>query len=92
MSRGYTASIPMSDTVKVMISLPRDLLEKVDVAAEEASLSRSAFIRQALTLRMLHKPDLAKRRRALAALRREFADVKDVDVEAFVRAERDRRY
>lgn len=80
----------MSDTVKVMISLPKALLEKIDEAAESAGMSRSAFVRDAIRLRLVHRVDHDRRRRALAELRRSFAGA-DLDVQEFIRAERDRR-
>ena len=82
----------MDETVKVMISLPRTLLERIDAEAEKISLSRSAFIRQAVTVRLIRRPNLAKRRRALESLRRSFAEIEDWDIDEFIRAERDRRY
>jgi metal-responsive CopG/Arc/MetJ family transcriptional regulator len=72
-----------------MISLPDDLLERVDRAADDASMSRSAFIRDALLLRLTHRVDIERRRDAMDALRRSFARG-DWIAEDVVRTERDR--
>jgi len=75
---------------KVMISVPFDLLATVDRAADEAGISRSAFIREALRLRLVHNPDIEKRRRASSALRRSLGKTGDWNAEDVIRAERDR--
>ncbi|MDQ3782884.1 MAG: ribbon-helix-helix protein, CopG family [Actinomycetota bacterium] len=73
---------------KVMISLPEDLLATLDNAAARASQTRSAFIRDALRLR-LAGVDVQARRRAVGALRSQLAGL-TFDPEDAVRAERNR--
>lgn len=73
---------------KVMISLPDDLLATLDDAATRASQTRSAFIRDALRVR-LARADVEARRRAVRALQARLAGLA-FDPEAAVRAERER--
>ncbi len=40
----------MSDTKRIMISLPKNLLQEVDVLIENDNLNRSQFIREAMKL------------------------------------------
>lgn len=73
---------------KVMVSLPDELLATLDDAAAKASQTRSAFIRDALMVR-LARTDVEARRRAVAALHARLAGLA-FDPEAAVRAERER--
>lgn len=73
---------------KVMISLPDDLLATLDDAAAQVSQTRSAFIRDALRVR-LTGADVEARRRAVTALRARLAGLA-FNPEAAVRAERER--
>ena len=52
---------------KVMISVPDDLLERVDAAAEEAGETRSRFVRDALRARLATGGATIEGRRAAAA-------------------------
>ena len=76
-------------TVKVMISLPGDLLGTLDRAAEAAGASRSAYIRDAIRLRLTHHVDRDGRRRAVETLRERLAGG-TWTAEDVVRAERER--
>ncbi len=86
----------MARATKVMISLPEDLLERIDRAAGERDTSRSAFLQEAAR-HELGWPDagaidaaLERGRRALAATGSfEAADV--IRTERDVRDARDRR-
>lgn len=56
---------------RVMISLPREFLEEVDVLAEQEKRSRSEVIREGLRLLFQARPpDRERARRALATIRR----------------------
>jgi metal-responsive CopG/Arc/MetJ family transcriptional regulator len=52
---------------KVMISVPDDLLQQVDAAAEEAGETRSRFVRDALRARLAAGGATVEGRRAAAA-------------------------
>lgn len=82
---------PPDRTVKVLISLPEQLLARVDDDAEQRGLSRSAYVRDALRHRLVARPDLARRQHASDALRRAFRDVEmETSPEELIRTERDR--
>lgn len=77
---------------KVMISLPDDLLDAVDSAAEEAGETRSRYIRDALRAKLAAgHPSPVLRRQAVKRLQETFArhavDMSSVEI---VRAERAR--
>lgn len=84
---------------KVNISLPPDLVEKIDEAAEREGVSRSGFIREASAryIAELRSDRERKEReeeidRAIAAFRRIGAAIpKDFDYVEVIRAERERR-
>ena len=85
----------MAKAAKVMISLPSDLLERLDPVARERGMSRSAFV-QGLVRRELGWPDpvafdaaLERGRRALAAAGA-FESAELVRQEREARDERDR--
>ena len=73
---------------KVMISMPQDLLSRVDAAAAERSSSRSELIREALR-RYLSEASASDRREALLRLRRVLSGGTWI-AEDLVRAERER--
>jgi metal-responsive CopG/Arc/MetJ family transcriptional regulator len=77
--------------MKVMISLPDELLADVDAEATRRDQSRSALIRAALR-EHLARQALDERGAALQALRRAFAagDWGEQTAEQIIRAERDR--
>ncbi len=77
-------------TRKVMISLPDDLLERIDRAAAERHTSRSAFIQEA-TRRELGWPDPTAIEAALGRARAALAGAGQFESARLIRAERDRR-
>jgi len=77
-------------TKKVMISLPDDLLDRIDRAAAERHTSRSAFIQEAAR-RELGWPDSAAIDAALERARAALADTGRFESARLIRAERDRR-
>jgi hypothetical protein len=86
----------MARAAKVMISLPADLLERLDRVAGERGTSRSAFL-QEVVCRELGWPDpvafdaaLERGRRALAATGA-FESAEVIRAERDARDERDRR-
>lgn len=73
-----------------MISLPDDLLARIDRAAVERHTSRSAFIQEAAR-RELGWPDSAAIDAALERARAALADTGRFESARLIRAERDRR-
>jgi predicted transcriptional regulator len=75
---------------KVMISLPDDLLARIDHEARQRGTSRSALLQDAAR-RELGKPDPAKLDAALARSRARFAKTGRFEAAQLIRAERDSR-
>ena len=75
---------------KVMISLPDDVLARVDVEARRRGTSRSALLRDA-ALRELGRPDQGTVDAALARSRARFAHAGSFEAAALIRADRDAR-
>ena len=75
---------------KVMISLPDDVLARVDEEARRRGTSRSALLREA-ALRELGRPDQQALEAAVARSRARFAGVGGFDSAMLVRADRDAR-
>jgi hypothetical protein len=75
---------------KVMISLPDDVLARVDDEARRRGTSRSGLLREA-ALRELGRPDPAVVDAAVARSRSRFASAGGFDAAALIRAERDAR-
>jgi predicted transcriptional regulator len=80
----------MATTAKVMISLPVDLLERIDRAAGERQTSRSAFL-QTAARRELGWPDAAAIDAAVDRGRAALADAGRFDSARLIRAQRDDR-
>lgn len=74
----------------MMISLPDDVLERVDAEARRRGTSRSALLREA-ALRELGRPDRQVIDAAVARSRARFAGAGSFDAAAVVRADRDAR-
>jgi hypothetical protein len=77
-------------TKKVMISLPDDLLERIDRTAAERRTSRSAFIQEAAR-RELGWPDPAVIEAALGRARVALVGAGSFESAELIRAERDAR-
>jgi metal-responsive CopG/Arc/MetJ family transcriptional regulator len=75
---------------KVMISLPDDVLDRVDAEARRRGTTRSALLRDA-ALRELGRPDSARSDAAVVRSRARFAAAGRFDSAALVRADRDSR-
>ena len=75
---------------KVMVSLPDDVLARIDDEAERRGTTRSALLREA-ALRELGRPNRARLEAAVARSRSRFAAAGGFDAEALIRAERDAR-
>jgi Arc/MetJ-type ribon-helix-helix transcriptional regulator len=80
----------MATVKKVMISLPNELLERIDRAAAERRTSRSAFLREAAR-RELGWPDPVAIDAALERARAALADAGRFESAELIRAERDAR-
>lgn len=78
----------MISMAKVMISLPDDLLERLDREAARQSTTRSGLLQTILRERLV-RPNLAARRRAVDALRKSLRGG-DWNAEDLIRAERER--
>jgi predicted transcriptional regulator len=88
MASSYTRA--MAKAAKVMISLPPDLLERLDRAARERGTSRSAFL-QGVVRRELGWPDPAAFDAALDRGRRALAAAGAFESAELIREERDAR-
>ena len=55
--------------VKINVSMPEDILEKLDEAAREANSSRSAFLSQAIKIFLEEKAEERKRQQRLEAVK-----------------------
>ncbi len=75
---------------KVMVSLPDDVLARIDDEAERRGTTRSALLREA-ALRELGRPDPVTLEAAIVRSRSRFATVGRFDAATLVRAERDAR-
>jgi len=80
----------MTKATKVMISLPDDLLERIDRAAGERQTSRSAFLQEAAR-HELGWPDAGAIEAALERGRAVLAGVGAFEATELIRAERDAR-
>jgi len=80
----------MAKATKVMISLPEDLLERIDRAAGERQTSRSAFLQNAAR-RELGWPDAGAIDAALQRGRAALAQGGSFEAADLIRAERDAR-
>src|SRR5687767_6655102 len=84
----YTAHV--AKATKVMVSMPDDLLERIDRAAAERRTSRSAFLQEAAR-RELGWPDPAAVEAALERGRAALADAGRFESAKLIRRERDAR-
>ena len=73
-----------------MVSLPDDLLARIDDEARRRGTSRSALLQQAAR-RELGRPDPASLDQAVARSRARFAQAKGFEAAELIRAERDAR-
>jgi ribbon-helix-helix CopG family protein len=73
-----------------MVSLPDDMLARIDDEAARRGTTRSALLREA-ALRELGRPDPGKLEAAVARSRSRFAAAGRFDAAALIRAERDAR-
>jgi metal-responsive CopG/Arc/MetJ family transcriptional regulator len=55
--------------VKINVSMPKELLEKLDEAAREANSSRSAFLSQAIKSFLEEKAEERKRQQRIEAVK-----------------------
>lgn len=81
---------PVAKAVKVMISLPDELLERIDRAADERQTSRSVFLQEAAR-RELGWPDSAAIDAALERGRGALAEAGPFEASELIRAQRDAR-
>lgn len=75
---------------KVMISLPDDVLARIDDEAKRRRTTRSALLREA-ALRELGHPDAVSVEAAVARSRSRFNSVGRFEAASLIRAERDAR-
>jgi predicted transcriptional regulator len=75
---------------KVMISVPDDVLARIDGEARRRGTTRSGLLRQA-ALRELGQPEPAAVEAALRRSRHRFASAGRFDAAGLIRAERDAR-
>jgi len=87
-ARSY--NIGMSKAVKVMVSMPDELLERIDRAADERGTSRSAFLQEAAR-RELGWPDPAAIDAALERGRAALAGTGSFEAAELIRTEREAR-
>jgi predicted transcriptional regulator len=72
---------------KVMVSLPEDLLARIDQEAERRAVSRSALLAEAAR-RELSRPDPARVAEAIVRSERRFARAGSFDAADLVQADR----
>ena len=75
---------------KVMVSLPDEVLARIDSEARRRGTTRSGLLRDA-ALRELGRPDPVALEAALARSRARFASAGRFDAAVLIRAERDAR-
>lgn len=75
---------------KVMVSLPDDVLARIDDEAERRGTTRSALLREA-ALRELGRPDRTLLESAVERSRSRFSAAGRFDAASLIRAERDAR-
>lgn len=75
---------------KVMISMPDELLERVDERADKRRMSRSALLREAVE-RELERREPARVRAAVERLTADFGTIGAVDSTEWIRRDRDTR-
>lgn len=76
---------------KVMISMPDELLRRVDQRATKREMSRSAFLREAVE-RELKRREPDEVRAAIERLRTDFGTIDDeMDAGEWIRREREKR-
>lgn len=80
----------MSETVKLKISMPKDLLARVDRAAGDRGRTRSGFL-QEVVRRELGWPDPVEFDAAVARGRRALAEAGPFEAAEVIRKERDAR-
>ncbi len=80
----------MSKALKVMVSMPDELLERIDRAVDEQGTSRSAFLQEAAR-RELGWPDPAAIDAALERGRAALAGASGFEAAELIRAEREER-
>lgn len=80
----------MAKALKVMVSIPDELLERIDREADERGTSRSAFLQEAAQ-RELGWPDPARVDAALERGRAALAGVGSFEAAELIRAEREER-
>lgn len=73
---------------KVMISLPDDLLERVDARARERKMTRSGFLAQ-MARREVERPSREEMEAIIRRGREAFRDAGPFDSADLIRAERD---
>ena len=83
-------TLAMASTTKVMISMPPDLLERIDRVAGERGTSRSAFL-QEVVRRELGWPDPVAFDAALERGRRALASAGAFESAELIREDRDAR-
>jgi metal-responsive CopG/Arc/MetJ family transcriptional regulator len=75
---------------KVMISLPDDVLARIDAEARRRGATRSGLLRE-FAMQVLGRPDPAVLDAAVTRSRSRFASASPFDAAAVIRAERDAR-
>lgn len=88
MSMSYTAS--MAKAAKVMVSIPGELLERIDREADERGTTRSAFLQEAAQ-RELGWPDPLRIDAALDRGRAALAGAGSFEAAELIRTEREAR-
>lgn len=88
--RGNTRVYTQGAVAKVMISLPEELLDRIDRAAAERQTSRSGFLRGAAE-RELGRPTVEEIERAMREGEELLADYGPFDSTQLIREDRDSR-
>lgn len=75
--------------VKVLVTMPPELVAQLDSAAERRGVSRSALLREAARQELGHEVDTEKARATLKRMRARFAGTEPMDAARAIRWDRD---
>lgn len=75
--------------VKILVTMPPELVAQLDSTAERRGVSRSALLREAARQELGHEVDIEEARAAVKRMRARFAGTEPLDAAQAIRWERD---